>query len=100
MSYANSFIFSMLFAFISIKVVNYFFYKRKVYASKNAKEWMSFGISVLFLNLIPLLTKGDMTNRSGDKVDPLAYFYFSLPVFLVSVWISAFQERKERNKES
>ena len=100
MSYANSFIVSMLLAFISIKVVNYLFYKRKVYASKNAREWMSFGISVLFLNLIPLLTKGDMTNRSGDKVDPLAYFYFSLPVFLVCVWISAFQERKERNKES
>jgi len=73
-----------------------YFLKRKTYFSKGAREWVSFGSGMLFLNLVPLLTDGDMVNRRGQVVDPLWYFHFSLSLFVVSIWVSVFCERKKR----
>lgn len=98
MIYAFSVFISFIVCIVAMTFINYFVYKRRPLIEKAAREWMSFGGGMLFLNLIPFLTDGDMVNRKGEVVDPLWYLYFSVSLFVICFWGAALHQRKERLK--
>lgn len=86
MIYSFAVYFTMVVCFFVFVISKLLISKRKSLKSKNAIRFLSFGLAMLPMNFIPILTDGPMLNRYNETVSPFYYSKASIIVLVLCIW--------------
>ncbi len=100
MIYSFAVYFTMVVCFFVFVISKLLISKRKSLKSKNAIRFLSFGLAMLPMNFIPILTDGAMLNRYNETVSPFYYSKASIIVLVLCIWGAYFVEKCAGKKKN
>lgn len=100
MIYSFAVYFTMVVCFFVFVISKLLISKRKSLKSKNAIRFLSFGLAMLPMNFIPILTDGPMLNRYNETVSPFYYSKASIIVLVLCIWGAYFVEKCAGKKKN